>query len=113
MLVFPGGGREVTKRKGRGLLAHLKERTGFARMAIEHGYIERAPAVDLARQTDVAVVEAYHPARPISPEQLRATRRVADENEFFRAGLVRDADRLSDRLRLLEHAKHQVGDVGA
>jgi len=36
------------------------------------------------RQTDVAVVEADHPARPISPEQLGATRRVPDENVFFR-----------------------------
>src|SRR5262245_35489427 len=113
VLVFPGGGREVTKRKGEACKLIWNERTGFARTAIEHGYMERAPAVDLARQTDVAVVEADHPARPISPEQLRATRRVPDENVSFRVGLVRDADRLSDRLRLLEHAKHQVGDVGA
>jgi hypothetical protein len=113
VLVFPGGGREVTKRKGEAHKVIWKERTGFARMAIEHGYIERAPAVDLARQTDVAVVEADHPARPISPEQLGAPRRVPDENVFVRAELVRDADRLSDRLRLLEHAKHQVGDIGA
>src|SRR5262249_40577482 len=51
VLVFPGGGREGTKRKGRGLLAHLKERTGFARMGIEHGYIEHAPSILLDRPT--------------------------------------------------------------
>ena len=38
VLVFPGGGREVTKRKGEAYKLIWKERTGFARMAIEHGY---------------------------------------------------------------------------
>jgi hypothetical protein len=113
VLVFPAAGARSRSGRGEAYKLIWEERTGFARMAIEHDYIERAPALDLARQTDVAVVEADHPARPISPEQLGATRRVPDENVFFRAGLVRDADRLSDRLRLLEHAKHQVGDVGA
>lgn len=38
VLVFPGGGREVAKRKGEAYELIWKERVGFARMAIEHGY---------------------------------------------------------------------------
>jgi len=38
VLVFPGGGREVAKRRGEAYKLIWKERTGFARMAIEHGY---------------------------------------------------------------------------
>jgi 1-acyl-sn-glycerol-3-phosphate acyltransferase len=38
VLVFPGGGREVAKRKGEEHQLVWKNRTGFARMAIEHGY---------------------------------------------------------------------------
>lgn len=38
VLVFPGGGREVMRRKGEAYQLIWKRRTGFARMAIEHGY---------------------------------------------------------------------------
>ena len=38
VLVFPGGGREVMRRKGEAYKLIWKQRTGFARMAIEHGY---------------------------------------------------------------------------
>jgi len=38
VLVFPGGGREVFKHKGEKYRLIWKQRTGFARMAIEHGY---------------------------------------------------------------------------
>lgn len=38
ILVFPGGGREVAKRKGELYQLIWKRRMGFARMAIEHGY---------------------------------------------------------------------------
>ena len=38
ILVFPGGGREVMRRKGEAYQLIWKKRTGFARMAIEHGY---------------------------------------------------------------------------
>lgn len=38
ILVFPGGGREVVKRKGEKYQLIWKQRTGFARMAIEYGY---------------------------------------------------------------------------
>lgn len=38
VLVFPGGGREVMRRKGEAYRLIWKQRAGFARMAIEHGY---------------------------------------------------------------------------
>jgi hypothetical protein len=38
ILMFPGGAREVMRRKGEAYQLIWKERTGFARMAIEHGY---------------------------------------------------------------------------
>jgi len=38
VLVFPGGGREVARRKGEQYKLIWKARTGFARMAIRHGY---------------------------------------------------------------------------
>jgi 1-acyl-sn-glycerol-3-phosphate acyltransferase len=38
ILVFPGGGREVMRRKGEAHRLIWKQRAGFARLAIEHGY---------------------------------------------------------------------------
>ncbi len=38
VLVFPGGAREVNKRRGEKYQLMWKERVGFARLAIEHGY---------------------------------------------------------------------------
>ena len=38
ILVFPGGSREVMRRKDDGYTLFWKNRCGFARMAIEHGY---------------------------------------------------------------------------
>jgi len=38
ILVFPGGAREVFKRKGEAYRLIWKERFGFVRLAIEHGY---------------------------------------------------------------------------
>jgi len=38
MLVFPGGAREVFKHKGEAYRLIWKERYGFVRLAIEHGY---------------------------------------------------------------------------
>ena len=38
ILVYPGGGREVMKNKDELYQLVWKERTGFARMAMEHGY---------------------------------------------------------------------------
>ncbi len=38
ILVFPGGGREVCRRKGELHSLIWKERTGFAKLAVEYGY---------------------------------------------------------------------------
>ena len=38
VLVYPGGGREVAKRRGEKYQLIWKNRMGFARLAIEHGY---------------------------------------------------------------------------
>ena len=38
ILVFPGGAREVNKRRGEKYQLIWKNRTGFARLAIDHGY---------------------------------------------------------------------------
>lgn len=38
VLVFPGGAREVMRRRGEAYQLIWKERAGFARLAIEHGY---------------------------------------------------------------------------
>lgn len=38
ILVFPGGGREVMKNRGEEYRLVWKQRTGFARMAMRHGY---------------------------------------------------------------------------
>lgn len=38
ILVYPGGGREVMKNKGEGYQLIWKDRTGFAALAMEHGY---------------------------------------------------------------------------
>jgi 1-acyl-sn-glycerol-3-phosphate acyltransferase len=44
VLVFPGGGREVFKHKGEKYRLIWKERVGFVRLAVEHGY----PIIPLA-----------------------------------------------------------------
>ncbi|MGE5441823.1 MAG: hypothetical protein ACM3Q0_02020, partial [Bacteroidota bacterium] len=38
IVVFPGGGREVARRKGEQYKLIWKARTGFVRMAIRYGY---------------------------------------------------------------------------
>ncbi|RLT98582.1 lysophospholipid acyltransferase family protein [Ketobacter sp.] len=38
IMVFPGGAREVSKRKGEQYQLTWKRRTGFCKMAIQHGY---------------------------------------------------------------------------
>ena len=66
MLVFPGSGREVTKRKGEAYKVIWKERTGFARMAIEHGY-------------------PITPFASVGPEEFRHSRRCARCDEVARS----------------------------
>jgi len=61
VLVFPGGGREVAKRKDERYQLLWKDRMGFARMAIEAGCpIVPFAAVGIEDMFDV-VVDAEHP----------------------------------------------------
>jgi 1-acyl-sn-glycerol-3-phosphate acyltransferase len=52
ILVFPGGGREVSKTKGQKYQLLWQERMGFVKMAVEHGY----PIIPLA---SVGAEECY------------------------------------------------------
>jgi 1-acyl-sn-glycerol-3-phosphate acyltransferase len=61
VLVFPGGAREVNKRKGEQYQLMWKERLGFARLAIEHEYpIVPFAAVGAEEMLDI-VVDANNP----------------------------------------------------
>jgi 1-acyl-sn-glycerol-3-phosphate acyltransferase len=72
ILVFPGGGREVAKRKGEHYKLVWKNRMGFARMAIEHGYpIVPFAAVGAEEALDI-VVDADNPL-------LAPTRRLVEK----------------------------------
>ena len=56
ILVFPGGSREVNKRRGQQYQLLWRERIGFARLAIEHGYpIVPFAAVGADEMLDVIV----------------------------------------------------------
>ena len=61
VLVFPGGAREVNKRRGEKYRLMWKERLGFARLAIEHGYpVVPFAAVGAEEMHDI-VVDANNP----------------------------------------------------
>jgi len=53
VLVFPGGGREVAKRRDEAHSLVWKNRTGFVRMAVEHGY-------DILPFASVGCDDSYH-----------------------------------------------------
>jgi 1-acyl-sn-glycerol-3-phosphate acyltransferase len=56
ILVFPGGSREVNKRRGQQYQLLWRERIGFARLAIEHGYpVVPVSAVGAEEMLDVIV----------------------------------------------------------
>lgn len=56
VLVFPGGAREVNKRRGQQYQLLWRERIGFARLAIEYGYpVVPFAAVGADEMLDVAV----------------------------------------------------------
>ena len=56
ILVFPGGSREVNKQRGQRYQLLWRERIGFARLAIEHGYpIVPFAAVGAEEMLDVVV----------------------------------------------------------
>jgi len=56
ILVFPGGAREVNKRRGQEYQLLWRERIGFARLAVEHGYpVVPFAAVGVDDMLDVVV----------------------------------------------------------
>ena len=68
ILVFPGGGREVAKRKGERYKLVWKNRMGFARMAIQYGYpIIPFASVGADDAVDI-IVDADNPL--LAPERL-------------------------------------------
>ncbi len=59
ILVFPGGAREVNKRRGQQYQLLWRERIGFARLAIEHGYpVVPFAAVGAEEMLDIIVDQA-------------------------------------------------------
>ncbi len=68
ILVYPGGAREVAKRKGEKYQLIWKERMGFARLAIEHGYaVVPFAAVGAEEAVDI-VLDGDHPL--LAPTRL-------------------------------------------
>ena len=62
VLVFPGGAREVNKRRGEKYQLMWNERVGFARLAIEHGYpIVPFAAVGAEEMLDI-IIDENNPA---------------------------------------------------
>jgi 1-acyl-sn-glycerol-3-phosphate acyltransferase len=74
ILVFPGGSREVNKRRGERYRLIWKERIGFAKLAIEHGYHPIVPfaAVGGDDMLDVVVDED----NPVFAQFTKVVRRV-------------------------------------
>jgi 1-acyl-sn-glycerol-3-phosphate acyltransferase len=67
ILVFPGGAREVNKRKGEKYQLIWKERLGFARLAIEFGYpIVPFAAVGAEEMLDVVIDDTNPAYRPLA-----------------------------------------------
>ena len=59
VLVFPGGAREANKRRGEKYQLMWKERLGFARLSIEHGYpIVPFAAVGAEEMLDILIDES-------------------------------------------------------
>lgn len=83
ILVFPGGAREVCRRKGEGELI-WKQRTGFARMAIEHGY-------DIIPFASVGPNDAYDI--------------VADANDVMDNALWRQLNKIVPINRVVRHGE--------
>ena len=68
ILVFPGGGREVFKHKGEKYRLIWKERVGFVRLAIEHGYaIVPLASVGAEECYDIVVDSDELLATPVGP----------------------------------------------
>lgn len=86
VLVFPGGGREVMKRKGEKYRLVWKERVGFARIAIEH----QVPIVPFASVGVEDMFEIVIDADDVLASPLGGLLRAlgVTEKEWFRHGEV-------------------------
>ena len=86
VLVFPGGGREVMKRKGEKYKLIWKERVGFARLAIEYG----VPIVPFASVGVEDMFEIVADAEDILRSPVGELLRVlgVTEQPWFRHGEV-------------------------
>jgi 1-acyl-sn-glycerol-3-phosphate acyltransferase len=79
ILVFPGGAREVFKRKGEAYKLIWKERYGFVRLAIEHGYtITPYATVGAEEAYDVLLDSGHYMSTPLG-RYLKA-KGIADEH---------------------------------
>jgi len=84
VLVFPGGGREVNRRRGEAYQLVWKQRIGFARMAIEHG-------VPIVPFTSVGVDDMFEVVLDVddvlrSPVGSLLRRLGVTEQPWFRGG---------------------------
>lgn len=95
ILVYPGGSREVCKRKGEEYKLIWKDRTGFARMAIEYGY-------DIIPIVNVGGDDAYDIVK--NPEE------VLDETFFGK--LLKKTGIAKDLLKNYEHVPPLAYGVG-
>ena len=84
VLVFPGGAREVNKRKGEKYQLMWKERIGFARLAIEHRYpVVPFAAVGAEEMLDV-VIDVNNPVMAAFKGALERLGRVPLEPAIVR-----------------------------
>jgi hypothetical protein len=94
ILVFPGGAREVFKRKGEQYRLLWGKRTGFAHLAIEHGYaIVPFSAVGAEDAFDILIDAEELLASPIGP--LNPSARSSGRRR--RAGRARDRSTMLPR----------------
>lgn len=68
LLIFPGGAREVARRKGERYPLHWKQRTGFVRLAVKHGLpLVPVAMVGMDDAFDVALDATDVQASPLWP----------------------------------------------
>ena len=83
ILVYPGGGREVAKRKGEKYQLAWKTRTGFAQMAMEHGY----PIIPIASLGGDDAYDIHYDAYDFKASKIgQKLLENKNINNFFRNG---------------------------
>ncbi|TFV56137.1 acyltransferase family protein [Mycobacterium sp. PS03-16] len=80
LLVFPGGGREVAKRKGEKYRLIWENRMGFARLAVRHGYPVVPFATVGAEDALDVLIDTDHPV--LAPAQ-RLFERISGSPDLF------------------------------